>query len=407
MENTALSLFTQFDFHLGDRVTLTLGANYTEDEKDAFASIEASDVFSALVMEDIGFALAFQGLTGLPPTPANIGANPAQAQLAGQWSVTDCSPTALPPMCNQLLPLQQAQFLPPFVNFPNVVEDGHTKDDQVTWTARLAFEVNESLNIYASAGTGFKASSWNLSRDSRPFLSDIGALEQAGLSVANLVDGSRYAAPEDSTVYELGLKTRWDTGSLNLAIFSQEIEGFQSNIFTGTGFNLANAGKQSVDGIEADLMWYPTEAFRFTLGATWLDPLYDEFVGARGVDGPEDLSGTTPPGVHELTVVTTGQYSFDVTDSSSGFIRVEFLYEDEVPIIENVPADLAMREVTEVNASFGIRTDSGFEAMLWGRNLTGEQYMLSAFPATVQIGSYNSYPNQPRTVGLTIRKFFE
>ena len=44
------------------------------------------------------------------------------------------------------------------------------------------------------------------------------------------------------------MKARWDTVAMNLAIFDQEIENFQSNIFTGTGFNLANAGKQSTHG---------------------------------------------------------------------------------------------------------------------------------------------------------------
>lgn len=407
MDNKAMSIFAQFDFDLSDRATLTLGASYTEDEKDAFVNIVTSDIFSSLSMEQIGFGLAFQGLTGLAPTAANIAANPGEAQLASQWSVTDCSPTSLPPACNQLLPLQAAQFLPPFVNFPNAVESGSTKDDQATWTVRLAFDVNDSINVYASAGTGFKASSWNLSRDSRPFAGDIAALEQAGLSVTNLVSGSRFAEPEESTVYELGLKSKWDSGTFNIAVFSQEIAGFQSNLFTGTGFSLANAGKQSTDGIEADLVWYPIEAFQLTVGATWLDPVYDSFVGAEGVNGPEDLSGTKPPGIHEISIVTSGQYNFGFTDTSSGFVRVEYLYEDEVPLVENVPASLAMREVSEVNASFGIRWDNGFEAMLWGRNLTDDQYLISAFPATVQPGSFNGYPNQPRTYGLTVRKIFD
>ena len=35
--------------------------------------------------------------------------------------------------------LQQLQFLPPNVDFPNVVEPGTSKDDDLTWTARFAF----------------------------------------------------------------------------------------------------------------------------------------------------------------------------------------------------------------------------------------------------------------------------
>jgi outer membrane receptor protein involved in Fe transport len=61
MDNQALSVFAQFDFDLSDRATLTLGANYTEDEKDAFVNIVTTDIFSALSMEQIGFGLAFQG----------------------------------------------------------------------------------------------------------------------------------------------------------------------------------------------------------------------------------------------------------------------------------------------------------------------------------------------------------
>lgn len=262
------------------------------------------------------------------------------------------------------------------------------------------------MNVYASAGTGFKASSWNLSRDSRPFPDDLAAVQANNPTVKNLVAGSRYAGPEDSTVYELGMKARWDTVAINLAIFDQEIEGFQSNIFTGTGFSLENAGKQSTTGAEIDIRWMPTEDFEGTFAATILDPIYDSFVGAQGVGGPVDLSGTQPPGIHELSLTATGTYNFTM-GNADGFVRLEYIYEDEVQVIENVPADVASREVNTLNASFGLSWENGFEAMLWGRNVTNDEYLVSAFPTTVQPGSYSGYPNQPRTYGLTVRKYFD
>jgi len=45
--------------------------------------------------------------------------------------------------------------------------------------------------------------------------------------------------------------------------------------------------------------------------------------------------------------------------------------------------------------------------MLWGRNVTNDEYLVSAFPTTVQTGSYSGYPNQPRTFGVTVRKYFD
>ena len=344
------------------------------------------------------FGQAFEANTGLPATPANIAA--IEAVAPGTSAAINAGVAA------SISGLQGLQFLPPNIDFPNSVESGNTNDDDVTWTVRLAFDVSDDVNVYASAGTGFKASSWNLSRDSRPFASDLSALGTAGLLVPNIVAGTRFASPEESTVYELGLKGSWDTVSLNLALFEQEIEGFQSNIFTGTGFSLANAGKQSTTGAEIDIRWMPTESFAGTIAATILDPTYDSFPGAQGVSGPVDLSGTQPPGIHELSLTAGGVYNFTM-GNAAGFARIEYIYEDEIQVIENVPANIASREVSTVNASFGLSWENGYEAMLWGRNINNDEYLLSAFPSVAQLGSYSGYPNQPRTYGLTIRKYFD
>ncbi|MDH5501759.1 MAG: TonB-dependent receptor, partial [Gammaproteobacteria bacterium] len=355
-DDRSYSVFGQIDWHMTDRVTMTLGANYTNDKKDAFVNMNNTDVFSSLSMVQVGFGLAFQQLTGLPPTPQNIAANPAAAAQAQALSTTSCSAQNPPPGCNQLLALRPLQFLPPFVGYPNAVESGNSNDSKTTWTARLAFDWTDNVNVYLGAGTGFKATSWNLSRDSRPFASDIAAINSAGLGVNNLVAGTRYAGPEDSTVYEIGLKARFDRGAVNVAIFDQEIEGFQSNIFTGTGFALANAGKQSTTGIELDATWVPTDALELTFSGTWLDPTYDDFQGASGIGGlPVDLSGGDVPGVHKFSMNTSATYNFDIGANMSGFVRGEYIYDDKVRIIENVPEDVASRDVSMVNASFGLQ----------------------------------------------------
>ena len=386
--------------------------NYTKDEKDAFVNMTNTDVFSGLdlfqIATGIGAAGIFQQLTGLPATPANIAANPIAWQTALALSVVECTPQNAP-ACNPALAftgLTPLQFLPPFVGFPNSVESGHSEDDQTTWTLRLAFDVTDSLNMYVGAGTGFKASSWNLSRDSRPFASDIAALQSAGLAVNNLVAGTRYAGPEDATVYEVGFKYLGDRTAWNLTIFDQEIDGFQGNIFTGTGFVLANAGKQSTTGVEFDMQWNPVDALQLAFSATWLDAVYDSFPGGNGVNGPEDLSGNKVPGVPELAMNANANYNFQV-GSANGFIRFEYIFEDEVQIIENVPANLASREISMINASTGLAWDNGFEAMIWARNLNNDEFLLSAFPAVAQAGSYSGYPNEPRTYGITVRKYFD
>lgn len=357
-DDESISVFAQVDWRFTDDLTLTLGANYTEVEKEAGVSIVSNELFSAIELPD------------------------------------------------SLAALRGLQLLPPFLNFPNAVESGKSNDDEITYTVRLAYDINTNLSAYAGVSTGFKATSWNLSRDSRPFPGDIAALQAAGLTVPNLVSGTRFAGPEESTVYEVGVKAEFDSLAFNLAVFDQEIDGFQSNVFTGTGFVLANAGTQSVQGFEFDVNWAPTQALRLSFATTYLDPEYDDFVGGVGPDGPTDLSGQRPAGIHEWSTNTSGTYSFGFA-GANGYLRIEHVFEDEVQVVENVSADLASREVSMFNASVGLSWANGVELNLWGRNLNEDEYLLSAFPSVAQAGSFSSYPNTPRTYGLTLRKNFD
>ena len=100
-------------------------------------------------------------------------------------------------------------------------------------------------------------------------------------------------------------------------------------------------------------------------------------------------------------------YNFQAGSWADGYVRLEHVYEDEVQVIENVPADVASREINMFNASLGMYFASGWEMNLWGRNLNEDEYLQSAFPSVAQAGSYSGYPNTPRTYGLTVRYAFE
>ncbi len=398
-DDETYSLFAQADWDLNDRTTLTLGANYTQVKKDARTTQVNTDVFSGLDFKAIGFAGAFTALTGgLPPTPANIAANPVAAGTASAISVTACSAATPPPGCNQLLALRPLQFLPPFQGFPNAVEPGQSDDSKTTWTARLAYDASDAINVYASVGTGFKATSWNLSRDSRPSAANLAKIQTGGFAVTNITSGTRQAGPEESTVYELGLKARWGRDYVNVAVFKQNIKGFQSNVFTGAAFTLANAGKQSSTGLEIDALWVPQDDLELSFSGTFMNPKYDSFVGSA----VGDISGQRPGGIHRISASFAGTYYFEMS-GMPGFFRADYLYEDKVQVVDNIPATVAQRKVGSLNASFSLEVMENLELMLWGRNLTGDDYLFSAFPSVAQAGSVSGYPNQPRTYGLTVR----
>ncbi len=371
--NTAYSIFANFDYHLTDDFTATLGVSYTNDEKDVTVAQQNNSTLSA-----IDFATT-NTVFGAP-----IGLVLPAAQAAGTIGA-----------------LSPVQFMPPMLDLPNAVEDGKTSDSKTTWSVRLAYELNENINLFATSATGFKASSWNLSRDTRPFTSDQNALEAAGLNQPNQSYGGRFASPEEATVYELGMKARFKKGAFNVTLFDQTIQGFQSSIFMGTGFVLANAGKQSTQGIEFDSVYNPTENWALTLAGTFLDPVYDSFVNGSGVSGTLDLSGEKPAGIHEQSITAGITYSFELESGAYGYVRTDYLYESDVRLVENVPESLS-REVGTFNASAGLNLENGIHLQVWARNLTNDEYFLSAFPTPIQSGSFNAYPNQPRSFGATI-----
>ncbi|WP_282109579.1 TonB-dependent receptor [Shewanella algicola] len=369
-ENDAYSLFASFDYHINDQFTAIFGVSYTNDQKELTISQNNTDVFSSLDLA------TEPTLFGVP-----IGSIPTLAPAV---------PT-----------LQSLQFLPPMLGLPNGVEDNKTDDSKTTWSLRLAYEINDNINVFATAATGFKASSWNLSRYSSPFASDQAALATAGIEEPNQVYGGRYASPEEAMVYEIGIKTQFENGSFNATLFDQTIEGFQSSIFIGTGYVLANAGKQSTKGFEFDSNYNLTDDWSFTLAGTFLDPIYDSFEGASGLDGPIDLSGEQPAGIHEVSISAGVVYDFEVFNGANGYVRADYLYESDVKVAENTPESLT-REVNTVNASTGLAFDNGVSVQVWVRNLTNDEYLLSAFPPPIQAGSFNGYPNQPRTFGANI-----
>ncbi|WP_379551392.1 TonB-dependent receptor [Qipengyuania sp. DGS5-3] len=405
MDNTSWSIFGTVDFEPIDGLVFTLGGNYTDDSKD-FALSQTS--FDPLAQ--VNFVDAF--ITG-----ATMGAvtNRDEFQALPQANQDALLAAATDPAVNPLLGLAGFQFQPPFLNFPNAVEPGQTRDDKFTYLARASYQVSNEVNVYASYATGFKASSVNLSRDSRPsntdFLAGPGgstfaapdsAIINAGLQTPNLRSGSRFAGPEEAEVYEIGVKAQWPGFGFNLALFDQTIEGFQSFAFTGTGFALRNAGQQSVQGFEFDATIIPTDGLVLTFAMTHLDPLFDDFPGS--VLG--DLTGVTPAGIPSIAISTAATYTHEWDNGTSLLTRIDYNHESNTAINNGLPTfgpNNFEREVNLVNASVTLRLNNGIEVGAFARNLLDDEFITTVFDGVAQAGTVSGYPNQPRTYGGVVR----
>ena len=411
MDNESYSIFGTVDLEPIDGLVFTAGFNYTDDKKDFALSGQAFDELSNINLVDAFIAGAI-GTTDPATIAAFAAANPA--------TFGAIAAAAQDPAQNPLLALRPFQFQPPFLTIPNAVEDGRTNDDKLTYLFRAAYQVSNEVNVYASYATGFKASSVNLSRDSRPVFGDyipgpLGSsilapsspIRDAGLGVANLTTGSRFAGPEEAEVYEIGVKAQWEGFGFNLALFDQTIEGFQSFLFTGTGFQLNNAGQQSVKGFEFDATISPVPELVFTFAVTHLDPIYDSFL-----ESPVgDLTGARPGGIPAWSIATSATYTHEWDSGTRLISRLDYSHESNTDLNNGLPTynaslgntEIFQREVNLVNGSITLALNSGLEVGIWGRNLLDDEYILTVFDGVAQSGTVSGYPSAPRTYGGVVR----
>ncbi|WP_108788067.1 TonB-dependent receptor domain-containing protein [Erythrobacter sp. Alg231-14] len=415
MDNTSYSIFGTVDFEPTDGLVFTGGFNYTDDSKDFALSQISPDPLGQVNLVDAFITGATAANPGLPTVTDRAGFQALpEAVQAGLLAA------ALDPTQNPLIGLQGFQFQPPFLTIPNSVEDGKTNDDKLTYLLRVAYQASNEINLYASYATGFKASSVNLSRDSRPSSADFVAgpggstfaapsspILDAGLAIPNLRSGTRFAGPENAEVYEIGMKAQWDGFGFNLALFDQTIDGFQSLAFTGTGFALQNAGQQSVKGAEFDATIIPTDGLVLTFALTYLDPLFDDFPGS--VLG--DLSGVRPAGIPEIAIATSATYTHEWDSGTRIISRIDYNHESNTPINNGLPTfnaalgntQIFSREVNLVNTSVTLVLNNGLEVGAFARNLFDDEFITTVFDGVAQAGTVSGYPNQPRTYGGVVR----
>ena len=235
VETNALAVFTHNEIELSDQLMLTVGLRYNHETKDLDETFVANVAGCDFLADQ---TLIAPGVT--------LGAAATQALGAVAGAV-----------CN------------PIVNNANngTITDDRT-DEEVTGTLKLAYDVNDDILIYGSYSRGFKSGGYNL--DSSAF---------DGVQFGG--DGPQASDQEfDKEVvdaYELGWKTSFADGlyTLNGAIFYQEVEGFQLNVFTGVNFRTINVGYET-QGVELEFGANPVEGLVMQLGATYADASYTE-----------------------------------------------------------------------------------------------------------------------------------
>ncbi|MCW2293346.1 iron complex outermembrane receptor protein [Pseudomonas sp. BIGb0408] len=270
----------------------------------------------------------------------------------------------------------------------------------------LSYRASDNLLAYASLAHGEKSGGVNL------------VAPQAGLGSDSLVVG-----PERANDAELGFKSTLLGGRLqfNANLFWTGIHGYQATTLTTPPGSLtatsvmANAGSVRSRGLELETSYRPIRGLTLNFNGSFNDVTYLSFknapcpgeVSTVNAAAVCDLTGERVVGASRWIGNLNGEYLWQLDSGLRPYVTAGYAYRSEAEgTLDN--SDLSKIDgYGLLNLSAGVRVDLGdgeLDTSLWMRNVTDQDYYLTAFAFTN--GSYTASVGQPRTAGLTLRYDF-
>jgi iron complex outermembrane receptor protein len=394
-DDRSLAFFTNETFHVTEKLDLTLGVRWTEDDK----------ILNSTYRNVNGNGAACQaGLTNFATGKFTLLGVPAASQ-----------PTLAGLLC---LPWENFQF-----SNRNTHQKSHAGD--TSGTIKAAYHFTSDIMGYMSYSKGSKAGGFNLDR-----IQSGNGLPNGGTGFTPVTDTSFPAEVAHS--FETGVKTTWLDGKLllNATYFDQSFSHFQLNTFLGTSFVVESIPKVTTTGVDADFLYFtPIKGLTVQGGLTYADTKYSNFTAAELIDpshfGPLSLL----PGHHTSfapLVSATGAISYDHVVADN--LRFMFNLDAKYTSSYNTGSDLLPAKqqgaMTLLNGRVGFGSaNRKWVIEVWGQNLTDVKYKQvvfngplqgTAFQSTVQPNgtfynpaldtqTYDAFLGTPRTVGVTIR----
>jgi iron complex outermembrane receptor protein len=346
-ETTSYAIYGQGSYDFNDQWTLTLGARYTEDERDYVASA------------------------------ANCGLTDEEITAAG-LPLSTCTFTGLN---NDINGNRVGGSL-------KIINETFIEPADDTWSnfspmASLQFRPNDDMMYFATVSTGYKAGG---------FAGSQGVAAAAGTPVD----------PEEVVNYELGFKGDFFDNQLrlNTTVFYMDYTDLQIVRFGpvpgsefGT-FQTTNVGQADIYGLEMDFVWQISDNFQLSGNYAYLDteandlviPSVGDFSGSTLRQAPENTYSV----VAEYTVPSdVGDFDFRAQYAGSDDQHFDFATQDDTVSPSHEILDLSAR---------WLAPDDKYQLSLWVKNATDEAYAQHVY--RIGPGSIGAW-NAPRTYGLT------
>lgn len=339
-DHTVLGLFGQVDYEVNDKLTLTAGIRFSQEDKEA-------------------------EITYVRPRPEC-------SVVEGTCPITGTNP---------------------FV--PTDPGNGFADDDDwssVTPKFGVEYRFDDNTLGYASYTRGFRSGGYNFR-----------ITNAVAFEALFPADESRSFDQEEVDAYEAGLKfeTADGRGQLNSAVFFTEISDMQREVnvadpVSGVVQNILNTADAELLGLELEGRFAITDNFLVTanlglIDAEYTDVLFD--ISSDGVVDGADLDLALPR-VPETTYGFGFIYDLDLGDNGSVVTRVNFQHRDEFAYTDNNFGFINEADIVDANIAWQTPID-GVEIALYGKNLLDEVTAGGDTQLTFFTGPFSNGVNAP------------
>lgn len=355
VDTESTSFYINAEFDITDRLTVTAGIRYTNDEKAAAVNRQ--------------FVITSNSIVG---------------------TTTEGSGLTFGNSSNDTLLAIRTDF-----------DKGDANNDwsETSPSLRGSWDFNEDIMMYAGWAKGFKSGGFDMRAD--------GAVEP------NAVDGYD---PETVDTYELGFKAQLlnDRLRLNVTVFESDFKDMQVTVqapapapafFSST---VINAGEAEIKGVEVEATAQLSENLTAKLVVGNLNAEFIEVNDAvfGNVAKPyDDGSGNIiAPWEMQNSPDWNGQlglnYSTDLGDVGSLTLTTAVSYRDRTRMFDQTASILDQKAYTLWDASaVWYSSDGNWSAALHAKNITDEEYRIGGynFPATAGEDAILGFYGAPRT----------
>jgi iron complex outermembrane receptor protein len=281
---------------------------------------------------------------------------------------------------------------------PTLPTTASLSDDNVSWDLSGTYALNESVNLYARAATGFRG---------------------ASVQPAGPFGNQSVAEPETNTSFEIGVKADLldRLATIYFNVYHYEVKDQQLTAVGGANnaVRLLNANETAGQGAELDLQAYITPKLLVTLGASYNETEINDAgisVGtcfACTVTDPVDaltglavIDGNSLPQAPEWIANFTLRYGIPLGNGEL-FAYTDWAYRSEVNFFLYESTEFTGKALMEGGLRVGYNWNyEKYELALFGRNITDEVVAVGA----IDFNNLTGFLNEPRIFGLQFKARF-